>query len=170
MGHARNIYKTPETRRVIRTRDVHQTQTEIGVVGYSERLLSIVANFENAGVPEGYNAISSVGKSKRGVVSVRLFAVADYERGRFLRVGFRAHGCLAMLASASVAATLIEGKTFTEALRIGAEDIIRAVDGVPADKSFTVHVAAEAIRALVGDCLIRAEVGPDELSTLVPCD
>jgi NifU-like protein involved in Fe-S cluster formation len=170
MSGTRNIYKVPETRHVIRTRDVYQIQTEIGVDGYSEQLLSVVASFENSGEPEGYNAISSVGNSKRGVISTRLFALVDYENARFLKVGFKAHGCLAMLASASMAATLIEGRTFTEALQITKKDISDALDGVPADKSYVVPVAIEAIRALVGDCLVRAGLSLDELDALVPCD
>jgi NifU-like protein involved in Fe-S cluster formation len=170
MSGIRNIYKVPETRHVIRTRDVYQIQTEIGVDGYSDRLLNVVASFDNAGEPEGYNAISSVGNSKRGVIFARLFALADYEGARFLKVGFKAHGCLAMLASACVAAKLVEHKTFTEALQITAKDITDALDGVPADKSYVVPVAIEAIRALVGDCLVRAGLSLEELDALVPCD
>jgi NifU-like protein involved in Fe-S cluster formation len=170
MSGTRNIYKVPETRHVIRTRDVYQVQTEVGVDGYSEQLLSVVASFENAGEPEGYNAISSVGSSKRGVISTRLFALADYESARFLKVGFKAHGCLAMLGCASMAATLIEGRTFTEALQITAKDITDALDGLPADRAHVIHAAVEAIRALVGDCLVRAGLSLDELDAMVPCD
>jgi NifU-like protein involved in Fe-S cluster formation len=170
MNGIRNVYKVPETRRIIRTRDVQQIPVEVGVDGYSEQLLNVVANFDNAGEPADYNAISSVGNSKRGVISTRLFALVDYENARFLKVGFKAHGCLAMLASASMAAKLIEGRTFTEALRITTGDIVQALDGVPSDKSYVVHVAVEAIRALIGDCLVRAEVSLDELDDMVPCD
>jgi NifU-like protein involved in Fe-S cluster formation len=170
VSDVRNVYKEPETRRIIRTRNVQQIQTEIGVEGYSEQLLNVVATFDNAGEPEGYNTISSVGKSKRGVISTRLFAVADYGNARFLKVGFKAHGCLAILASASMAATLIEGRTFTEALRISTGDISDALDGVPADKSYVLYIAAEAIRALVGDCLIRAGLSLDEIDAIMPCD
>jgi NifU-like protein involved in Fe-S cluster formation len=170
MSGIRNIYKVPETRRVIRTRDVHQIQIESGVAGYSEELLSVVASFDNAGEPEGYNAISSVGNSKRGTVFARLFALVDYEHARFLKVGFKAHGCLAMLASASVAAKFIEGRTFTEALRVTGDDIAEALDGVPPDKTHVLHVSIEAIRALVGDCLVRAGLSLEEIDAIVPCD
>lgn len=94
----RDIYHEPDDRALIRTKDVYQTELDNGVEGYSETMLAIVANFKNAGKPEGFNVQSMVGKSKRGEVALRLFAVVDDSVADpvFVKVGFKSRGCLAM--------------------------------------------------------------------------
>lgn len=170
MGDARNVFLEPKERAVIRTADVYQTVVDDGVSEYSDTLLSVVANFKNGGAPEGFNAQSMVGKSKRGEVALRLFAVVDPERDSFVRVGFKTRGCLAMTACASVICSMVEGKTFAEALAISADDVKAALDGVPWDKVHTPVFAVEGIRALVGDWLIRQGAVLERLDRDLPCD
>ncbi len=170
MGDTRDVYVDPRDRAVIRTEDVYQTEIEDGVAGYSDTLLSVVANFKNGGIPEGANAQSMVGKSKRGEVALRLFAVVDPEREAFERVGFKARGCLAMTACASAICTMIEGKTFDQALAVTADDVKRALDGVPWDKAHTAVFAVEGVRALVGDWLIRQGATLSDLDEKRLCD
>lgn len=50
---ARNVYREVQDRHVLRTADVYQTEIEDGVTGYSDTLLSVVANFRNGGAPKG---------------------------------------------------------------------------------------------------------------------
>ena len=170
----RDIYHEPDDRALIRTKDVYQTELDNGVEGYSETMLAIVANFKNAGKPEGFNVQSMVGKSKRGEVALRLFAVVgepeDGGEPRFLRAGFKTRGCLAMTACASVICTRIEGKTFTEALAIAPDDVKAAVDGVPYDKAHTTVFAVEGARGLVGDWYYRSGITLAELNEKLPCD
>ena len=45
---ARNVYREVQDRHVLRTADVYQTEIEDGVTGYSDTLLSVVANFRTA--------------------------------------------------------------------------------------------------------------------------
>ena len=166
----RNLYVEPAERALIRTEDVYQTETEVGTIGYSDTLLSVVANYCNSGRPEGFNAQSMVGKSKKGEVALRLFAVVDPEVRRFVQAGFQTRGCLAVTACASTICSMIEGKTFEEALAVKPQDIADALDGVPWDKSYTPRFAIEAVRALVGDFLIREGASREELDSVVPCD
>lgn len=166
----RNVYREVADRHVLRTADVYQTEIEDGVAGYSDTLLAVVANFRNAGIPEGANAQCMVGKSKRGEVALRLFAVIDPATETIVQAGFKTRGCLAVTACASVVCMMLEGKTFDEALSITTDDIKSALDGVPADKSYTLHFAVEAIRALIGDYLVRQGVTLEDLDTRLPCD
>ena len=133
----RDIYHEPDDRALIRTKDVYQTELDNGVEGYSETMLAIVANFKNAGKPEGFNVQSMVGKSKRGEVALRLFAVvADSVADPvFVKVGFKSRGCLAMTGCASAICSMIEGKTFSQALELTPKDVELAVDGVPKGKA-----------------------------------
>lgn len=139
------------------TKDVYQTELDNGVEGYSETMLAIVANFKNAGKPEGFNVQSMVGKSKRGEVALRLFAVVDDSVADpvFVKVGFKSRGCLAMTGCASAICSMIEGKTFSQALELTPKDVELAVDGVPKGKGHTTLFAIEAVRGLVGDWMYR---------------
>ncbi|WP_261433762.1 iron-sulfur cluster assembly scaffold protein [Berryella wangjianweii] len=166
----RNVYVDPERRALIRTEDVYQMDIEVGTVGYSDTLLSVIANYRNSGRPAGYNAQCMVGKAKKGEVALKLFAVVDPDAHAFVKVGFQSRGCLAVTACASVACTMIEGRTFKEALEVTADDIRRAVDGVPADKSYTPYFAVEGIRALVGDYWLRNGMTLDEFNARGLCD
>ena len=140
------------------------------MVGYSDTLLAVVANFKNGGAPEGFNAQSMAGKSKKGEVAVRLFAVVDPQRHAFERVGFKTRGCLAMTGCASMICQMIEGKTFEEALAVTPAQLADALDGVPTGKGNTTVFAVEAVHALVGDWLVRQGAGLADLDRLVPCE
>lgn len=166
----RDIYNTPEDKVLLRTKDVYQTESEDDVASYSERLLAIVADFRNSGEPEGANAQSMVGKSKRGEVACRLFARIDPATGIIEAAGFKTRGCLAMTGCASAACQLVEGKPIEEALAVGIDDIAAFVDGVPSGKVNALHFAACAIQALVGDFLMRDGASLGELQEAVPCD
>lgn len=166
----RDVYHEPEDRILLRTEDVYQTESPDIIAEYSETLLGIVADFKNSGIPEGTNAQSMVGKSKRGEVACRLFARINQDTGIIEAAGFKARGCLAMTACASAACMLIEGKTVGDALEVGAEDIRAFVDGVPASKVHALYFAACAIRALLGDYLVRRGATLSELDQAVPCD
>lgn len=170
MSDVRDVFFQPADRAVIRTADVYQTEIESGVEGYSDTLLSVVANFHNSGRPEGFNAQSMVGKSKRGEVALRIFAIIDPETETIEKAGFKSRGCLAMTAAASTICSMVEGKTFPEALAITEEDIRAALDGVPWDKSYTLTFAVEAVRALYGDWLQRTGATLAQLDELVPCN
>ncbi|MEG0027237.1 MAG: iron-sulfur cluster assembly scaffold protein [Raoultibacter sp.] len=170
MGEGRNVYKDVPDRAVIRTADVYQNEVEQGVIGYSETLLGVVANFKNSGAPEGFNAQCMVGKSKRGEVALRLFAVVDPETETFVRAGFKSRGCLAMTACASAICSMIEGKTFEEALAITPEHLRDALDGVPSDKIYTIYFATEGVRALIGDYLVDRGATIENLDARIPCE
>lgn len=170
MGDTRNVYIEPEERALIRTADVYQTEIDNGVAGYSDTLLAVVANFKNSGAPENFNAQSMVGKSKRGEVALRLFAVVDEETKTFVRVGFKTRGCLAMTACASTICTMVEGLTFEEALAITSDDVKEKLDGIPWDKAYTALFATEGVRALVGDYLVRSGATLASLNEQLPCN
>ena len=170
MGEGRDIYHELPQRVLLRTADVYQTEVDDGVTGYSEKLLAIVADYHNSGRPEGCNVQSMVGKSKRGEVAFRLFARVNPETRIIEAAGFKTRGCLAMTACASATCAMIEGRTLTEALAITPDDIREAVGGVPAGKANTLTFAVEAVRALVGDFLVREGTNLPALDAAVPCD
>ena len=75
-----------------------------------------------------------------------------------------------MTGCASATCSMIEGRTFDEALALTIEDVREAVGGVPAGKANTLTFSVEAVRALIGDFLAREGAGLAELDAVVPCD
>lgn len=165
----RDIYHEPPTRVLLRTADAYQTESMDEVTGYSDKLLSIVADYRNGGRPEGANAQAMVGKSKRGEVAFRLFARINPETRVIEAAGFKTRGCLAMTGCASVTCAMIEGRTLEEALALTTDEVRAAVDGVPAGKANTLTFSVEAVRALVGDFLVREGADLEALDATVPC-
>ena len=139
----------------IRTRDVFQTDNDNGVEGYSDEALALVADTEKTGVPEGVNAVGMAGSAKHGTIAVQLFARVNPETHDIEQAGYRAHGCLAMIASACAAVYWMEGKTVEEAAAISADLLAEARGVVPRDKSYTARYAACAGRGVCGDLFIR---------------
>ena len=172
MSEGRDIYHEPKQKVLLRTADVYQTEVDDEVAGYSDKLLAIVADYHNGGRPEGMNAQAMVGKSKRGEVALRLFAVVDDSVADpvFVKVGFKSRGCLAMTGCASAICSMIEGKTFSQALELTPKDVELAVDGVPKGKGHTTLFAIEAVRGLVGDWMYRCGMSLSEMDEKLPCD
>ena len=155
----------------LRTPDKYQIENDAPITEYSERSLNLIADARNGGIPEDANAFCSVGKEKRGTVQMQLFARIDPQSETFAEVGFRSHGCLAAIACATALATMLRGKTFDEALAITKEDILEYVGGLPNGRKYTLTYAVEAVRALIGDYLLRIK-GYDlaQLDKAIPCD
>mgnify|MGYP000817904796 CR=1 FL=1 len=51
MSEGRDIYHEPKQKVLLRTADVYQTEVDDEVAGYSDKLLAIVADYHNGGVP-----------------------------------------------------------------------------------------------------------------------
>lgn len=155
----------------LRTPDMYQIENDAPITEYSERSLNLIADARNGGIPEDANAFCSVGKEKRGTVQMQLFARIDPQSETFAEVGFRSHGCLAAIACATALATMLRGKTFDEALAITKEDVLEYVGGLPNGRKYTLTYAVEAVRALIGDYLLRIK-GYDlaQLDKAIPCD
>ncbi len=134
---------------------MYQTEVDDEVAGYSDKLLAIVADYHNGGRPEGMNAQAMVGKSKRGEVAFRLFDASIPRDARHRGRRLQDARMLAMTGCASATCSMIEGRTFDEALALTIEDVREAVGGVPAGKANTLTFSVEAVRALIGDFLAR---------------
>ena len=152
----------------IRTRDVFQTDNDNGVEGYSDEALALVADTEKTGVPEGVNAVGMAGSAKHGTIAVQLFARVNPETHVIEQAGYRAHGCLAMIASACAAVYWMEGKTVEEAAAISADLLAEARGVVPRDKSYTARYAACAVT--FEDMLARPHACDDASLDCVLCE
>ena len=154
----------------LRTPDMYQIENDAPITEYSERSLDLIADAKNGGIPDGANAFCSVGKEKRGTVQMQLFAQIDRKprplskwlsqprlpRGH--RLCYRARHDVAR-------------KTFEEALAITKEDILEALDGLPNGRKYTLTYAIEAVRAIIGDYLLRIKgCNLAQLNEVIRCE
>jgi NifU-like protein len=115
-----------------------------------------------AGELAGADWIGEAGSLGAGEL-IRLFARADGER--LAEVRFMAFGCAATLASASAAATWLQGRSLGEAKILGAGDIAAELGGLRQDQAHGAHLAYRAVQELVADA--RGEILPVSDTTLI---
>lgn len=109
-----------------------------------------IKHFRN---PHNYGEIKNPsGKGKAGniicgdVMSLYINVVKDKKGKETIKeVKFKTYGCAAAIATSSVITDLVKGKTIDEALKIGKQDIIDFLNGLPPIK---VHCSILAIDAL----------------------
>jgi nitrogen fixation NifU-like protein len=75
--------------------------------------------------------------------------------GRVVELRFQTYGCGPTIAAASVASELMAGREVGDLLDIKAEDIERALDGLPEDRKHAAEVVAGALQAAARDHLRR---------------
>src|SRR5919109_1009914 len=72
------------------------------------------------------------------------------EGDRVMEAGFDADGCGAVTAAASVVVEGIEGGSFLDACRWGAEGISQSLGGLPPPKRHAAELAADALHRAMG--------------------
>ncbi|HET8628194.1 MAG TPA: iron-sulfur cluster assembly scaffold protein [Thermomicrobiales bacterium] len=117
--------------------------------GYSAQVLDHFARPRNLGrLPEA-DGRGAAGDRAAGTVWIEIaIRVAG---GDVADARFRALGCSAAIASASMATTLIAGRPVGVAGALTADEITAALGGLPAERLYAPALAAEAVRAAVAD-------------------
>jgi nitrogen fixation NifU-like protein len=122
---------------------------------YSVTVLEHYARPRNLGRLPGASGQGVVGDLRDGpvqiTVAVRIEPGAAGEE-RVAAARFRAFGCSAAIAAASMATVLIEGRPVREAAALTPEAIVAALGGLPDDRLYAPALAAEAVRRAIADC------------------
>lgn len=71
------------------------------------------------------------------------------EGKRVTEIRFRAKGCVPTMACASAITELVKGKTADEARRVGREELLQKVGGVPETSSHACQLAIDTLAALL---------------------
>lgn len=77
--------------------------------------------------------------------------------GRIREVRFRTTGCFFTLASCEAAASLAEGKTVREGLRVNKEAVLEALGGLPKDHEHCALLAANTLHRALRTYIIRGK-------------
>jgi len=123
-------------------------------VRYSAVLLDHFLNPRNAGLmrePDGAgeDEYEGCGDLARFYLRVR--------EGRAVEVRFQTYGCGPTIAAASAASELVTGRAVEDVVNLKAEEIERALEGLPDDRKHAADVVAGALRAAALDHLRRRD-------------
>jgi nitrogen fixation protein NifU and related proteins len=121
---------------------------------YSPTLIDHFLNPRNAGLmrePDGVGQAEfpDCGDLARFFVRVR--------EGRAVELRFQTYGCGPTIAAASVASELLAGRPVEDLRHVKAEEIERALEGLPADRQHAADIVAGALRAAAGDYFSRGD-------------
>ncbi|ABF41652.1 nitrogen-fixing NifU-like protein [Candidatus Koribacter versatilis Ellin345] len=112
---------------------------------YSARLLDHFENPRYAGELPGATAKVRIENPACGDI---LELAAEIHEGVVREIRFRAKGCVPAMACGSAIATLIQGQSVAQLLKIRREDVLREVESVPQASGHAVHLALDAASEL----------------------
>jgi nitrogen fixation NifU-like protein len=116
---------------------------------YSETVIDHWLNPRNPGMmekPDGYARIAgSCGDSMEIFLRVK--------HGKILEARFLTDGCITSIVSGSMAVEIATGRDIASAKAISAEDVLRALGGLPEENEHCALLASNTLRAAIADYL-----------------
>ena len=120
------------------------------LMDYSAKVMDHFLNPRNMGSIENSDGIGEVGNAKCGDL-MKIFLKIDGDR--IADVKFQTFGCVAAIASSSMATKLIKGRTLEEAWNLSNKAVAEALDGLPPTKMHCSMLAEEAVHEAINDYL-----------------
>ncbi len=120
---------------------------------YSEAVVDHFLNPRNAGLmvdPDGVGEDEYEGCGDLARIFLRV------REGRAVEVRFQAYGCGPTIAAASAASELAGGRPLEDLVHLKADEVERALAGLPDDRRHAAELAAGALRAAALDHLSRS--------------
>jgi nitrogen fixation protein NifU and related proteins len=124
---------------------------------YSAKVMDHLLNPRNMGSIENSDEIGEVGNATCGDV-MKIFL--KIEGDRIAAVKFQTFGCVAAIASSSMATKLIKGRTLEEAWNLSNKAVAEALDGLPPTKMHCSMLAEEAVHEAINDYLRKKDLSP----------
>lgn len=119
---------------------------------YSTKVIEHFKNSKNYGKIENADGIGKVGNKKCGDV---MWIYIKIENGIVADAKFETFGCVAAIATSSMAIDMIKGKPIEEALAITNKAVAEALDGLPPEKMHCSILAEEGIKAAIEDYMSK---------------
>lgn len=118
---------------------------------YTKELLDHFQHPHNQGKIKDADAVGEVGNIKCGDIMKIYLKVGKNKAGDdFIKdIKFETLGCAAAIAATSVLTDLAKGKTFSEALAITKDDIVKVLKNVPPIKYHCSILAEEALKKAI---------------------
>ncbi len=116
---------------------------------YSEKVMDHFTNPRNVGEIENADGVGEVGNARCGDIMKLWIKVEG--GGVISDIKFKTFGCGAAIATSSVITELALGKTVEEAEEITNGSVAEELEGLPPLKMHCSNLAADALRAAIGD-------------------
>jgi len=117
---------------------------------YSQKVMDQFRDTKNYGKIENADGIGKVGNAKCGDVMWIYIKVAD---DKIVDAKYETFGCVAAIATSSIAIDMIVGQPVSEALKLTNKAVAEALDGLPPEKVHCSLLAEEGIKAAIEDYL-----------------
>ena len=115
---------------------------------YSQKVMENFKNTKNYGKIENPDGIGKVGNAKCGDV---MWIYIRVEGGKITDAKYETFGCVAAIATSSMAIDMIKDKQVDEALRITNKAVTEALDGLPPEILHCSLLAEQGIKAAIED-------------------
>ena len=116
---------------------------------YSPKVMEMFRNTQNMGRIENADGIGKVGNPVCGDV-MWIYIKVD-EKEVITECKFETFGCVAAIATSSLATELVRGKTVDEALLVTNKRIVDLLGGLPVEKHHCSVLAEDGIRNAIED-------------------
>ena len=123
---------------------------------YSQKVMENFKNSKNYGKIENADGIGKVGNPKCGDV---MWIYIKVEDDIVVDAKYETFGCVAAIATSSMAIDMIIGKKIDEALTVSNKAVAEALDGLPPEKMHCSILAEEGIKAAIEDYLKKRDHG-----------
>jgi len=116
---------------------------------YSERTIDFFLTPRNLGKIEDADAFARVTGSCGDTMEIYLRA----RNGRIMDARFTTDGCGTSIASGGMVTELAKGKSIVEAQKIGQDDVLNALGGLPEESQHCALLATDTLKEAVRNCL-----------------
>lgn len=115
---------------------------------YSQKVMEQFRNTDNYGQIEDADGIGKVGNTRCGDV---MWIYIKVENGTITDAKYETFGCVAAIATSSMAIDMVKGKPVDEALAITNKAVAESLDGLPPEKMHCSLLAEEGIKSAIED-------------------
>jgi len=119
---------------------------------YSEKVMQMFRDSKHYGKIENADGLGKVGNPKCGDV-MWIYIKVDNEI--ITDAKFETFGCVAAIATSSMAIEMVKGKRVDEALSLTNKAVAEALDGLPPEKMHCSLLAEEGIKSAIEDYQAR---------------
>lgn len=115
---------------------------------YSDKVKDHLMNPRNVGEMESPSGVGKIGNPVCGDIMELSIKV---EEDTIVDAKFRTFGCGAAIAASSIVTEIIKGKNVDEALKLSADEVADALDGLPPVKKHCSVLGVEALQKALAD-------------------
>jgi len=115
---------------------------------YSEKTMEYFKSMKNMGRMENPDGMGKVGNPTCGDV---MWIYIKVENNIIVDCKFETFGCVAAIATSSLATDLVKGKTLEEALEVTNKRIVEVLGGLPKAKLHCSLLAEDGVKAAIDD-------------------